>query len=252
MVMRSKQRLGTKLTQVLGNSPRDAKAIVGRCPTPDFIEDDQAPFRCVVENLGSLSHLHHKRRLTTREVIVCTNASKNAIHNSDMRCIRRNKRTNLRKQHNQRNLSQDRGLTSGIRTGDHMHRLFGVENRVIRDEALDSPGKLFNHRMPPSRDRNDIPVIHNRPAPPVIHRELCERSCDIELRNHPRTVKYTPRPVSRNHLPQNYKQFTLTGNQPVLRSHHLRFHFLELRGEVTLTSGRRLFPDVILRDELQL
>ena len=140
---------------------------------------------------------------------MCPNACKNPVHNPNVCGIRRNKRTNLRKQHDQRNLPQHRRLTSGIRTRDDVHGLLGIENRVIWDEPLDPPSELFDHRMASSHNGNNIPVIHHRTAPAVVHRKLCESRCDIELGNNPCPIKNTSRPVPRNHFAQLDKQLPL-------------------------------------------
>ena len=180
---------------------------------------------------------------------MCPNACKDAVHNPNVRSIRRNIRTNLREEHDQRNLPQHRRLTSGIRTRDDVHGLLGIENRVIRDKPLDPPGELFDNRMASCHNGNDIAIIHHRTAPAVIDRKLCESRCDIELGNNPCPIKNTSRPVPRNHFAQLDKELTLKGDLAVLSPHHLRFHFLELRCEVAFASCCGLLADVIFRDE---
>ena len=64
MVVGGKERasLGTLvLVEIFHDSPGYGDAVVGGRAAPQFVEEHERAWRDVVENIGSLGHLHHKR-----------------------------------------------------------------------------------------------------------------------------------------------------------------------------------------------
>ena len=107
MIMRCKKRFRANLLRIrdiFQHRPRDGKPIKCACASPDFIQNQQAFVRCVMQNVRNLCHFHHKRALPCGKVIRCTDTGEDSVYNADMRLLRGNEAANLRHQHNQRGL----------------------------------------------------------------------------------------------------------------------------------------------------
>ncbi len=68
--MRGEKRAAThRVVQIFGHAPGDGKAVEGRRAPADLIENHEAFFRRVVENIGRLVHLDHESALALRQVV---------------------------------------------------------------------------------------------------------------------------------------------------------------------------------------
>ena len=81
---------------MLDNRTRNCQAIVGTGASADFIQDNQAMPRGMMQNAGGLLHLDHKRAFAGRDVIFSTNAGKDTIYQPDASTACRHKAADLR------------------------------------------------------------------------------------------------------------------------------------------------------------
>ena len=113
VVVRGEERPRAALrvvVQVFDHGPGDRHPVVGAGAAPDFVQDEQALRRGVVEDVGRLHHLDHKGRLPRRQFVRRADAREDAIHHADVRLIRRHEAADLRHQHDEGGLSQEDGL----------------------------------------------------------------------------------------------------------------------------------------------
>ena len=104
MVVSSKKRTCLclrMLVDILYNSPSYGYSVVSRSSASQFIEQDKASGRNIIQNIRRFIHLDHKSRFSYRDIVTGTYPSKNLIYQSDMSAFGRNERTNLGKQGDQ-------------------------------------------------------------------------------------------------------------------------------------------------------
>ena len=89
------------LVDILYNSPSYGYSVVSRSSASQFIEQDKASGRNIIQNIRRFIHLDHKSRFSYRDIVTGTDPSKNLIYQSDMSAFGRNERTNLGKQGDQ-------------------------------------------------------------------------------------------------------------------------------------------------------
>ncbi len=86
--------------QIFRHRPSDRQPVKSCRPSPNLIQQHQRSRCGMIENIRRLIHLHHKRRLTRRQIIHRTHTGKNAIAHTQLRIPSRHKTTNLRHQLN--------------------------------------------------------------------------------------------------------------------------------------------------------
>src|SRR5947209_7196287 len=94
------------VVQVLDNCARDGKTIIGAGTPPDFVENDQAAGRSVMQDVGRLDHLNHKGALPCGQVILCSDACKDTVYQSYGGSLGGNIAADLRHKGNEGNLGQ--------------------------------------------------------------------------------------------------------------------------------------------------
>ena len=94
------------LMQIFHDSPGDGNAIVGGCSTTQLIEKYQRAGRHIVQNVGSLRHLHHKGRFTQRDVVAGSHTGEDLIYQTYPCTLGRNKAAHLSQQHDERRLAE--------------------------------------------------------------------------------------------------------------------------------------------------
>src|ERR1051325_8854147 len=60
-----------RIMYILNNRPGNRQCIGGRRAPPDLVQYDKRPPRSVVQYVGRLLHLHHKRAAPRRDVVLC-------------------------------------------------------------------------------------------------------------------------------------------------------------------------------------
>ena len=171
------------VVQKFGHAPGDGKTVECRCSAADLVQNYQAPLGGVIDDVRSLVHLDHERRLAAGEIVICPHAGENAVHQTDLRAFRRDKAADLRHQHNQRDLTNVSGFPSHVRAGhDRQPQVLAVKRCVVRDKLFFEE-ILIQHRMPPVFDDELQRLIQFRPAIPEKARRFGQRTNDIENRN---------------------------------------------------------------------
>lgn len=248
MIMRGKKRFRADFfpKRILRNGARDAHTVEGARAAPDFVVDDEAGFRGVRENIGDLVHLQHKCGLPHREIVRSADAREYLIDDGDARLLSRHKRADLRHDADERDLPHIGGFSRHIGTGNqHKAIAFAVELRIIRDEK-GILRALLDHRMPAVPDGNHIAVSHLGTTVAVAACHLGKRAIYIELRQHIRRF-LNPVHIFR-HLHADIAEELIFKRHTLLAgAEHLRFHILELLGDITFAVCQRLLADIPVR-----
>ena len=82
--------------QVFDDGPGDRQAIIGAGAAPDLVQDHQAAWSGIVEDVGCLDHFHHKGGLPGMDGILSADARKHAVHQADFSTVGGHKAANLR------------------------------------------------------------------------------------------------------------------------------------------------------------
>ena len=96
------------VVEIFCHSPGNTQPVKGTGPSADLIQNDQAFFSSIIQDVGGLLHFHHEGTLAFGKVIQRPNACKDSIHDPDGGCFRRNERTHLGHQYQQGYLAQER------------------------------------------------------------------------------------------------------------------------------------------------
>ena len=97
--MRSKQGLCSQqpgVADMLHDSPGNAQSVKGTGSASDLIQDQQTVSGRVSQNIGYLGHLHHKGTLAACQIVGSAHTGKDAVTDTDIRLVRRNKAADLR------------------------------------------------------------------------------------------------------------------------------------------------------------
>ena len=88
MIVRGKQRPTAQsriIVDVLQHRLRYRPTIVRARATSHLVQDDKAATGGAAQDMSRLHHLHHKRALSARQIVLSTDPRENAISNSDAR-----------------------------------------------------------------------------------------------------------------------------------------------------------------------
>src|SRR6266852_202203 len=96
MIMGGKERPGCRhVVQMLDNCSRNRQPIVSTCTSTDFIQDNQAMSRGMIQDGGSFFHLDHKRTFAGGDIIFRADTRKNAIYQPNAGTTRGHKTADL-------------------------------------------------------------------------------------------------------------------------------------------------------------
>ena len=82
--------------QKLDHAPGDGQAVIRAGAAPDFVQDDQAARRAMVQDVGGLDHLNHEGALPGGQFVLCADAREDAIHRGQTGRLRRHVAADLR------------------------------------------------------------------------------------------------------------------------------------------------------------
>ena len=153
-------------------------------------------------------------------------AGENAIDQSQPRRTRRNERSHLRHQRDQRRLTQVGRLASHVRAGDNQHRVgCPVQVKIVGYEAIGDAAHvlLLDHRMTPVNNLNVSALDELRTAIVAIGCKCRERRQYIDFRQRQRGLPNAPC-LGGNRHPQLSKQPPLDLDHLLLRVQHLRLY----------------------------
>ena len=167
MIMSREQSLGTVavLMDILHYGAGYGHTVICRCSSSDLVQKHERTGRQIVQDHRRLEHLDHEGRLAAGYVIRRTYTGEDLVAPADLRFCSRHETSYLSHQHDQRSLTQKRGLTGHIRTSQDNHLLASiVKIYVIRNEFLSHLHHGLDHRMAALLYVYDLAVIHLRTA----------------------------------------------------------------------------------------
>ncbi len=134
-----------------------------------------------MQNHRCLKHFHHKSGFTPGYVVGRAHAGENLVEPADFRLFRRHERPRLREQDDESRLTQERGLSRHIRSGEYDYLLtLGVEMHIVGDIFLAGGHHRLDDRMPSPDDVEFHPPVHLRAAVAPFEGKLRESGEDIE------------------------------------------------------------------------
>ncbi len=154
--MRGEERACARvLLQMLDYGPGDGEAVEGGGAAADFVEQNEAGWRGVVENGGDFAHFDEERGAAAGEIVACANAREDAVDYGQLGLARGHERADLRHEDDERSLAQVGGLAAHVGAGDEQKLLArGLEEQIVGDEALAALAKqLLDNRMAAGDDK---------------------------------------------------------------------------------------------------
>ena len=162
--------------EVFDDGPGQAESVERARAPPDFVQDDQAARRGIVQEICCFAHLDHECGLAAREIVAGADAREDAIDEVDARLGGRDKGAGVGEQRQQRHLPDIGALARHVRPGDEHDLRFlsplpgdrgrGGTNlsqasqvRVVRHEPFFSQ-RLVEHRMTSLADAQHAFVAH--------------------------------------------------------------------------------------------
>ena len=233
-----------RLTHEMGRGPRERQAVEGARTTSDFVHEDQALVRCVVQNRGGLGHFDHEGRATAGEIVGCTNARENSIERPDTQFVGRYETANVREYRDQGSLSHVRRLAAHVRTCDDDQALRCIQRHVICHEwRIDD---LLDDEMTSALDFDAGLVCDLRLRHAKRVGALRETQQDIEFGDSERRLLQVGKHLEQR-VEEHFVQVLLASQCPFARAQHLVFEGLEFGRDVTLRRLQRLPPYIVDR-----
>ena len=150
VIMGGEQRFRPQLSgvsHIFQHRPGNAHAVIGGGTPSDFIQHQQAIGGSVAQDIRHFGHLHHKGRLSRRQIVRGTDTGINPVHNADFRGRGRHKTADLRHEDNQGNLAHIGGFTRHIGAGNNGYSvLVHVQIHIIGHKGR-AVQQGFHHRM---------------------------------------------------------------------------------------------------------
>ncbi len=236
--------------QVFGYGPRQAQAIERGGAATDFVEDDEAAVRGRVQNGGRLLHLDHERRLAACDVVGRADARKDAVHDRELRALRRHERPGLRHQREQGDLAQIGRLAAHVRPGedDDLRRL-GVEVHVVRHERAGH--MALDNRVPGVDGMELVAVVQERLREVARRGGISQRGQHVERGNRAGGVEQSWR-LGRHLRTQPFEQVELARGEALVGAEDLLLVLLERGRHEPLAAGHGLLADVVGRHRAEI
>ncbi len=140
MVMGGKERLGPQdpgIADIFHHGPGDGKPVKGARPAPDLVQDEEAVFCGVPQNIRHLSHFHHKRALAAGEIVRSPDSRKDPVAQADIRLLSRHKAADVGHQRNQGRLAHVSGFSGHVGAGNDRNPVFSVvQDRIIGHKGI--------------------------------------------------------------------------------------------------------------------
>ena len=178
--VRGEEDLGAHgaIVQVFHDRPGDGQPVERRGPAPDFVQQHEAPRRDVVEDRRRLDHLHEKRRLAARQVVLRADAREHAVDHADARRARGHPGAHLRQEHDVTGLAQIDGLPRHVRPGEDDDARVGVERDIVGRDRL--ARARLEHRMAALDDLERVSGIDHGSHVPAHVRDLPQPRDDVQ------------------------------------------------------------------------
>ena len=200
-------------------------------------------------DIGDLVHLHHKGRLTAREIVRSADAGKDSVSDTDLGVRGGDKGAHLRHQHDQRDLPHIGGLARHIRTCDDGDTVVDiVEQDVVRDEHRVAQERL--HHGVAAVLETDHGVLSNVGSGiAVVGGDVRKRYQHVKSRDRLRRLFDTVE-VQCDLLAHRRKQLIFDGDGALLCAEDTALELFELGGDIALAVCERLLADIMLGHEV--
>ena len=115
------------------------------------------------------------------DFVLRADACKDAVHHPERGGLGRNERADLRHQHDERGLAQERGLAAHVRAGDDKDALAGVKAQIVGDKRHVREC-LLDDGMPPADDVQFVGIGNPGTHVALADGDLRQRYGDVNLR----------------------------------------------------------------------
>src|SRR6266853_6859498 len=149
------------LLQVFDDGPSDREAVEGGGAAADLVEQDEAGGSGVGEDAGDFAHFDQESGAAAGEIIAGADPGEDAIGERKFCLARRNKRTHLRHENDQRGLPEIGGFAAHVGAGDEEKLLTArFEVEIVGNEAFAFLAQqFFDDRVAASDDQELSSVI---------------------------------------------------------------------------------------------
>src|SRR6267154_4746552 len=139
---------------MLDYGPSDGEAVEGGGAAADFVEQDQAGGRGVIEDGGNFRHFDEEGGAAAGEIVAGADPREDAVDDGQLGLPRGNEAADLRHQDDERGLTQVGGLAAHVGSGDKQELLAGgLEEQIVGDEAFAAlTEQLFDDGVAASND----------------------------------------------------------------------------------------------------
>ena len=239
------------VVEVFGDAPGDGEAVECGCAASDFIEDDEAAVRGVIEDVRRFVHFHHEGRLTSREVVVGADAGEDAVGEAESHGFGGDETAGLGKEGEEGDLADVGGFSSHVRAGDDGEFLpVRAKVCVIRNKAR-AFGLLVQDGVASIADFQNIRVVDLRAAVAVEACGFGERADGVkdgECRGGFLQVV----DLAQDGAAEFGEDFDLAGAGAFVRAEDFAFKFLEFGSDEALAVDGCLFADVVGWDRAEV
>ncbi|MNQ03551.1 hypothetical protein D3C85_162540 [compost metagenome] len=248
-VVGGEQRVGAQLGQSLGCRPGQRQAVEGAGAAADFVHQHQAAFTGVVQDVGSLAHLHHEGRTTTGQVVARADTGEDAVDQRQLAAFRRDEAADMGQQHDQRGLPHIGGFTAHVRPGDDQHARVVVEAQVVGHEGRGQ--HLFDHRMTALLDAHAGFVDEAWPVEVEVQCALAQVAQHVQF-GQGRGAVLQRAEVTDQTFQQLFVEHLLAGQGAALGRQGLVLELLEFGGDEAFRALEGLAADIVGRGRLGL
>src|SRR5438105_9144495 len=145
MVMGGEERAGAGvLLQMLDYRPGDREAVEGGGSAANFVEEDEARRRGVIEDAGDFAHFDEEGGAAASEIVGGADAGEDAIDDGKPGLAGRDEAAHLRHKGDERGLTEVGGLAAHVGAGDEQELLTaGFEAEIVGDETFAALAEEF-------------------------------------------------------------------------------------------------------------
>src|SRR5439155_22286374 len=252
VIVRGEECQGLQLRsimKVLEDGLRDADPVIGaRAPT-DLIEDQQAAWSGMGQDVRRLHHLHHEGRQSAGQLVVRADSSEDAIADPDDGPIRGNIAAKLRQQDDDPRLPQIGRLPRHVLPAEQHYRGgLRFEPEIVWDKSTRSELRL-HQGMAAAGDVDPGLLAECGSHPAVARGHGGEGGHRVELTQRGREIEQI-RTGARNATAELAEERLLSGDHCALRVEHQRLLLFQLWCDIPLAVDERLLAYVPGGDRL--
>ncbi len=120
--------------EVFGYGPGETQAVQGAGAAADFVEDDEAFFGGVVEDVGGFDHFDHEGGLSAVDFVAGADAGEETVGDADAGGFGGDVAADLGEDGDEGDLADEGGFSGHVGAGDEQDGVFAGEAGVVGDE----------------------------------------------------------------------------------------------------------------------